>query len=192
MARVKYGMHIKNVDAEPDLFEISNIYSPELVEKITATDWMDQPWTVQPNQESWLRRRIDLIDLPWADEWTQQTRKFWFQLSIALRQPLLRYEPDYTYFWIDLPGFTCDIHTDGTLPGAMQIAWHGQKDLSTRFYQDRERKQPRFVSQFEPNNGYVMINPDAVFTKTGSWHDMPVAVPDNEFRVTSYTLIKFL
>jgi len=185
-------MRISAVDQTPNLFDIGDVYSPDLVEQIVATPWLDIPWQLQLNQETWARRRIDLTQMPWEKLWTEQTQKFWFRLSMALRRPLLKYNPAYTYFWVDMPGFTCGLHTDGTLPGAIQLAWHGRKNLSTQFYQDQHRTQTRFVSRFEPNNGYVMVNTTGSMNEPGLWHDMPVAVADNEFRVTSYTLLNFL
>jgi hypothetical protein len=184
-------MRINAVDANPNLFDVGDLYSQDLVDKIINTPWMDLPWKPQLNQESWPRRRIDLVDLPWASEWTTQTRKFWFKLSLTIRLPLRAYDPAHTYFWIDQPGFTCGLHTDGTLPGAMQMAWHGNPDLCTYFYQSQQ-KEFRFRSEFEPNNGYVMVNPRGTFREPGLWHDMPTAVPENQFRVTSYTLIYLL
>jgi hypothetical protein len=185
-------MQITAVDANANLFDISNVYSPELVEKITTTDWMNQPWTVQPCQESWARQRIELTAVSWADEWIQQTHSYWPQLSAAMNRPLRPYSPGLTYFWVDLPGFTCDLHTDGTLPGAMQLAWHGSNTLSTCFYQHSDAKQIRFRSQFVPNSGYVMINPEGTMDTPGLWHDMPQPVPSDQFRVTSYTLLHLL
>ena len=185
-------MRIEPVDHDVNLYTISDVYSDDLVAKIQATPWLEQSWQPQPNQESWSRRRIELMNLSWCKQWEQETRRSWFQLSMALKRPLLKYNIAYTCFWVDMPGFTCGLHTDGHLPGAIQLAWHGAVDSSTRFYIDEDRKQVRLHEPFVANSGYVMVNRTGQFREPGLWHDMPVPVPDNQYRVTSYTLLNFL
>lgn len=185
-------MRIDPVDHDPNLYTISDVYSADLVTKILATPWLEQPWRPQPNQESWPRRRIDLMDLPWCQQWEQETRRSWFRLSMALQRPLLQYSMAYTYFWVDMPGFTCGLHTDGHLAGAVQLAWHGSEELATRFYTGEDRANIRLHKPFVTNTGYVMVNRTGQMHETGLWHDMPVPVPENQYRVTSYTLLMFL
>lgn len=185
-------MRIEPVDSNHNLYSICDCYSKDLVEQILATPWLDMPWEPQSGQESWPRRRIDLVNLPWRQQWEQETRRSWFQLSVTLQRPMLKYDSAFTYFWLDMPGFTCDLHTDGQLPGAIQLAWHGHIDLSTRFYHDQDCDQVRMHKDFCPNSGYIMVNRTGSMYESGLWHDMPVPVPKGEYRVSSYTLLHFL
>lgn len=185
-------MRIEPVDSNHNLYSICDCYSKDLVAKILATPWLDMPWKPQLGQETWTRRRIDMVDLPWQDQWGSETRQSWFRLSMSLKRPLLKYDVAYTCFWIDMPGFTCGLHTDGCLPGAIQLAWHGDVDLSTRFYIGQDREQVRLHQPFVANTGYVMVNRTGQFREPGLWHDMPVPVPNNQYRVSSYTVLHFL
>jgi hypothetical protein len=94
-----------------------------------------------------------------------------------------------TGFWIDMPTYTCPIHTDGELPGAIQMYWIGaSQDLGTTWYYYKDQHSVRHSFKFEPNTGYIMINnPDPDGYRKLQWHGMLTPVPDNSFRVSSYS-----
>ena len=53
MAGVGIFMQITPVDEYNNLFEVKDIMSPELVEKVMSTPWLDLPWIRQEGQEHW-------------------------------------------------------------------------------------------------------------------------------------------
>ena len=63
------------------------------------------------------------------------------------------------------------------------------KNLSI-FYHHKNLDSVRYQVEFAPNNGYIMINqPDSSGTQPLLWHAMMNPVPQNDYRVTSYTMI---
>jgi hypothetical protein len=181
-------MKITPIDCYNDLFYIENIVSNTLVEKIINTPWMSLAWDRQEGQSHMNRRRIPNSELEWIAEFDQAVVSHKDQIiqSCGIQ--------DFWYlstgFWVDEPGFDCKIHTDGTLPGAIQISWIGNIDLGTTFYHDEQGTQTRqrFISC--PNQGYLMINlPANNGTRHLQWHGMTNAIPADTYRVTSYSWI---
>lgn len=179
-------MRITAVDEYRDLFSVSDIVSEDLKQKILSTPWTDLDYTAQPAQENWPRRLIIKDQLPWLNQWTDELTQAWSQLESDIGVKLEPYTD--TAFWIDEPGFTCTIHTDGEMPGSLHLSWIGESGLGTTFYHSKNPKHVRHRHEFCPNSGYIMINQaNDVGYRHLQWHGMLEPVPADSFRLTSYT-----
>jgi len=188
MARAGTSMQITAVDPDNNLFCVQQAMPDHLVQKVLSTPWLDLPWQRQEGQTLWSRRRINDAAIPWLDEWNQVCSKLlWPAIEAATGTKIAHYQG--TAFWIDEPGFTCSMHTDGEMPGSMQLNWIGTKDLGTAFYWYKDPTALRYQTTFEPNTGYIMINSsDATGYRPLMWHAMLNPVPANSFRLTSYSV----
>lgn len=183
-------MQINAVDSENNLFRVLDVFPQELVDKVLATDWLQLPWTRQEGQESWSRRRIDLTSIPWISEWdTYMSDIVWPSLEANTGIKLQQYAG--TAFWLDEPGFTCSMHTDGELPASLHLTWVGSEPThGTAFYWYKDPATLRYQVPMEPNAGYIMINrPDSTGYRKLLWHAMLTPVPENSFRITSYSWV---
>ena len=186
-------MEITAVDQELNLFSIKNLIPQTLEEKILSTPWLELSYTREQYQETWSRRRINSAELPWFAEWEDFMSTQWQTVIVdrfqkQFKKTILPYPG--TAFWVDEPGFICPIHTDGLLPGSVHIMWYGKSNLGTTFYHDKNLDSVRYQVEFKPNNGYIMINqPDLSGVQPLLWHAMMNPVPQNDYRVTSYTMI---
>ena len=180
-------MLIEPVDHYHDLFAITDVVDHDLVQAILQTDWLSLSWSPQPGQESWARRKIDESQLPWIDQWHQTCERLWPVISDHLGLTLRNYQG--TAWWLDEPGFTCSLHTDGEMPGAMQIGWIGaHAALGTCFYHYKNSTSVRHHFLLQTNTGYIMINRanDQGYRHL-QWHGMLTAVPKDTFRLSSYS-----
>ena len=176
-------MQIISIDNENNLFKVEDLLTQDLVEQVLATDWLNIPWQRQEGQENWARRRLENSALPWADQWDQQLSQVWNDIAKAVGVEL---QPYYgTGFWLDEPGFTCGIHTDGEMPGSLHMTWIGP---GTAFYWHKDSSTLRYQVASSPNSGYIMINcADETGYRKLLWHAM--LTPVENFRITSYTWI---
>jgi hypothetical protein len=185
-------MKITPVDQEPNLYLAEDVVPQPLVDKILATPWLTLPWSRQQGQESWLRRRVDDNALPWILEWDLACHAMWSKIAHSIGHGLEDYMG--TAWWLDEPGFVCPLHTDGEMPGAVQLCWIGARiDLGTTFYWYKDQVSKRYQFPMRPNTGYVMINrPNQDGYRNLLWHGMLEPVPRNTFRLTSYSWIRTL
>jgi hypothetical protein len=176
-------MQITPVDSENNLFKVEDVFTLNLVEQILATDWLNIPWKRQEGQENWARRRLDNSTLPWINEWDSQLGQAWDSIEEAVG---IKLQPYYgTGFWLDEDGFTCDMHTDGELPGSLHMPWIGP---GTSFYWHKDPNTLRYQVPSTVNAGYIMINrADETGYRKLLWHAM--LTPVKNFRITSYTWI---
>lgn len=178
-------MQITPVDNENNLFRVENVFPEELVQKVLATPWLELEWDRQEGQENWARRRIRDSAIPWIDEWNTHLSKSWHKVSEQTGRETEGYMG--TAFWIDEPGFTCSMHTDGELPGSLHLTWQGP---GTTFYWHKDESTLRYQVPEQPNAGYIMINmPDENGYRKLLWHAMLTPVPVNTFRLTTYSWI---
>jgi hypothetical protein len=178
-------MQITPVDNELNLFRVENVFSNELVQQVKDTDWLNLPWSRQPYQENWNRRRVTESSIPWIDQWNFQLSTNWSRLEEQLNIEIQPYCG--TAFWIDEPGFVCTMHTDGELPGSLHLTWQGS---GTSFYWHNDPSTLRYQVPSQPNAGYIMINcEDSSGYRKLLWHAMLDPVPVNTFRLTSYIWI---
>lgn len=180
-------MKIQPIDEYCDLFFVEEFFPTYLVEKILATDWQNLSWTREKYQEDWNRKKIVDTDLPWKQEWINYFVSQIGTIENCIGKKLLGYQG--TSWWLDEPTFICPIHTDGELPGAMQINWIGSSiDLGTSFFHYKNSKYLRYKFPFRPNTGYLMINSaNKNSYRHLQWHGMLHPVPNNTFRLTSYS-----
>ena len=182
-------MTIYPVDNELNLFRLEQVFEQDLVEKVLSTDWLNLPWQRQEGQERWARRRVDNTALPWIDQWHNYMRQIWPSIEQQLGVAIHGYTD--TAFWIDEPGFTCSLHTDGEMPGSLHLTWIGSAEThGTAFYWYKDINSLRYQVPMQPNAGYIMINePSEDSYRKLLWHAMLTPVPENTFRLTSYTWI---
>ena len=179
------------VPIDQHLFFVQDFASLELVNKILNTDWLSlsyQRTQFRKDGTPWLRRQIDDSAIEWHAEWKEFLEQRWKEILNQLGDLSWPY-PTYpsSTFWVDEPGFDCKIHTDGELPGSMQLYWIGNPDLGTVFYNDKSGETVRGRFKFDTNQGYIMINlPDQNNYQPLQWHGMLTPVPYNTFRLSSY------
>ena len=174
-------MQVTSVDSENNLFRVENVFSQTLVEQVLLTDWLNLAWDRQEGQENWARRRIRNSEISWLADWDNELAQHWNSIEAHLGIKIAPYFG--TAFWVDEPGFTCAMHTDGELPGSLHMPWIGP---GTTFYWYKDPASLRYQVPAEANAGYIMINkPDNTGYRKLLWHAM--LTPVENFRVTSYT-----
>ena len=187
MARTGIPMQITAVDQDHNLFAIIDLVPQSLVDKILETDWLSLEHTLTEGNRL-LRRQVQNYQLPWINEWHDCIHQNWQSIAEQTTCNHLKYAD--TGFWIDMPTYTCPIHTDGELPGSIQMYWIGaDTNIGTTWYHHKNQlDQTRHVFKFIPNTGYIMINqPEPNGYRKLQWHGMLTPVPDNSFRVSSYS-----
>ena len=172
------------VDDSNRLWQVCDLLPAEQAEEIQATDWSSLHTHLSLRQESWTRRQVALDD-PVSQRYNAYINSQLPQVNQALGT---NFERSSGHFWIDPPGFTVGLHTDGHRPNAMQLYWTVPgPEWGTGFY--RHKRQDSLLYQFrsQPNSGYIMLNHLAA---DGSqpllWHGMFCPVPEGHIRVTSY------
>lgn len=179
-------MQLVPIDHNNNLFQVSDAVSSELEKKILSTDWTRLRFIKQPGQETWSRRLIVNDQIEWIGQWDQEMHNSWPKLQEIMKVELYPYVE--TAFWLDDPGFTCGIHTDGELPGSLQLSWIGDKSLATEFFYTKDFNDKRFSQPFISNTGYAMVNvPNKDGNRYLQWHGMCNPVPQDTYRITSYT-----
>ena len=173
------------------LFEISDIFSNDIIEKVLAKDWLSAPWKNQNIQtpSDRLRRSLSIDEDPLLIE----VNNIIAELQPTIEDSLgIKFDfsihCNNTNWWVDQPGFTVGTHTDGELSAAMQLYWISPNDRLGTFFTEFKNQKP--YKQFLPrtNTGYIMLNgPNADGSQPLLWHGMLNPVPVGTFRVSSYT-----
>jgi len=180
-------VQITPVDSDNNLFVVFDLIPQSLVMQILSTPWLDLKYTLQDGNRQ-LRRQILDDQLPWIQEWHNSIEQQWKNIVEHTGCNHLKYAG--TGFWVDQATYTCPIHTDGELPGAMQLYWIGiNPDIGTTWYHYRDQPdQIRHSCKFVTNSGYIMINqPETNGYRRLQWHGMLTPVPNNSIRVSSYS-----
>lgn len=178
-------MLIQAVDSENNLFRIADVFPPAIVDLVMTESWLELDWQRQEGQELWLRRRIKNQSIWWISQWDDCLQAAWPEIQQQLGFEIQGYAG--TAFWLDEPGFTCALHTDGEMPGALHLTWLG---AGTAFYWYKDSNTLRFQTPPRANAGYIMINmPDANKYRRLQWHGMLEPVPANTFRLSTYSWI---
>jgi hypothetical protein len=153
-------------------------------DEIVATDWNAVAAGPSDGQESWSRRQIAWNN-PVALRYSEYINACLPEINRALGTEFKR---SGGHFWIDLPGFTCALHTDGHLANSMQLYWTVPgNDWGTGFYRHKRRDSLFYQFASVPNTGYLMLNhrdPDG--SQPLQWHAMLNPVPVGHIRVSSY------
>jgi hypothetical protein len=172
------------VDSDHRVWSVEDLLPADLAEEITHTPWLDLAWQPSIGQESWPRRMIS-----WQDAQAQQLSQLISAELPQINQALgTRFTQAGGHFWVDLPGFTVPIHTDGHLPNSMQLYWTVPgPEWGTGFYRYKQTDSLIYQCVSRPNSGYIMLNH---LEDNGSqpllWHAMLNPVPEGTIRVSSY------
>lgn len=182
-------MRLTAVDAQSNLYLIEQLVSQTLCDMILSTPWLDLLWESENLQQLWSRRSILTEQLPWLGQWQAELDEQWTKISTVIDNETIGYLLGTTRWWVDLPGFRCDPHTDGELPGSIHMMWYGMsKELGTTFYDFKQANSIRYSFPMQANHGYVMVNrPDDNGYRLLQWHGMTEPIPANSYRLTSYT-----
>jgi len=178
-------MRITQVGTAGRLFLIQDLVPPALVNDIISADWsIHATVPPSPQQAQWRRREIDM-----------KSHTIQLQLTEAIHQacPQIQEHCGVTWnflgtptWWLDLPGFDVNVHTDGHLPSALQMFWLApDPQYGTVFYDCHQNVLKQF--DFIANTGYLMLNQ---LNSDGSqpllWHGMQNTVPPGQIRITTY------
>ena len=166
------------------LWQVKDLLPREQAEEIVQTDWTALATSLSGGQETWSRRQVDWSD-PVAQRYNSYINSCLPEINQALGTDFARAGG---HFWIDLPGFTCDLHTDGELATAMQVYWCVPgPEWGTGFYHFKDPEQLLYQFCSIPNSGYIMLNhPEPDGSQPLQWHAMLNPVPEGHIRVTSY------
>ena len=172
------------IESSRRIWQVNDLLPPEQVQEILATDWMSLPWANSPQQQEWLRREVRW-DCPEAQRLSQY---FNSQLDAINQAVGTNFTQPSGQFWIDLPGFTCAMHTDGHLANSLQMYWIVPgPDYGTGFYHYKNKDSLLYQFASVCNTGYMMLNH---LNEDGSqplqWHGMFNPVPEGSIRVSTY------
>ena len=170
-------MKITPVDSKNDLYFVENIYPQNLLDDLLSLDHLATPGSAEELQENYPRKK-----LAHTYDTYEVFNKYVQSLQTNIEQSLgFEFLSCDTAFWLDLPGFDMESHLDNDgVYAAMQIYLsENTKPMPTVFY--NTNGSVRFIPKYQVNSGYLMLN------NSNQWHAMPYTVPDNEYRLTSYT-----
>jgi hypothetical protein len=181
-------MDIVSIDSRNRIFQVTDLLSHALADNILSLDWTKLIWNRPAQQESWSRRNIDPSQCP---DLEKVSEFIWQHLEVIEHACNVTFVGRYpgTTWWYDEPGFDVNIHTDGHLPATMQIFWIAPgTQFATQFYKSKNPVDVITKFEFIPNTGYIMLNmPNNDGSQPLQWHGMLNKVPENTFRVSSYT-----
>lgn len=183
-------MRLTQVDDNGRLFRVEDLLPRELLTKLLALDWNTLPWERENQQEMWARNSINKFEVPELNEACQYIASLhhWLEDRFNIQ---FEYQTNTgnTNWWVDQPGFTTPMHTDGELPMSLQMYFVGDISLGTSFYTYKNENSLIQKFEFLPNTGYMMLNgknPDG--SQPLHWHAMLTPVPEGTYRVSSYTV----
>jgi len=181
-------MNVVPVDHTRRLWAIYDLLGEEKKNYILGLPWNTFAWSRGGGQETWPRRQLDpdVPEVMLASGWICEC------LSDINQALGTKFSRSWGIWWLDEPGFSCNLHTDGHLPNAMQIFWvspNNSDQYGTGFYHYKNSSNSYIRHQFysRPNNGYLMLNhaePDG--SQPLQWHAMLNIVPENTWRLSSY------
>ena len=171
----------------PRLFQVKDILPESVVEEIKNLDWLNLPTDVSPMQELMIRKKIKHEHVLGLTKISQLLEKHSKQIGELLN---LKITNVITMWWLDLPGFKSGIHIDSTKYTALQAYWIAPGiNYGTHFYSTScGAPRPNTLIKgfnFIPNTGYLndLTGPDS----EKIYHGMLNPVPENTFRISSYT-----
>jgi len=169
------------------LFQVTDILPESACEEIKNLNWLNLPAESPPLQELMIRKRIKDEEIPTLVKINQLLEKHGKEIGKLLN---LKFNHIRTLWWLDLPGFTSGIHIDSTGCPALQAYWIGpSSEYGTHFYTtgDYIPKPANLIKGFDfiPNTGY--LNDLAGSDSEKIYHGMLNPVPENTFRISSYT-----
>lgn len=175
-------MQILPVDRTGRLFQVRDLLPLEQVKEIQQIDWLSLSW--ERNVPGWPRRKIQQSN-PEILLLDQRINDLVPEINHLLNT---NFRTADGAWWLDEPGFTVGIHTDGQLPAAMQIYWiipGAEYGTGFYLYKNCSEVQHQFLSV--PNTGYLMLNhPGDHGEQPLLWHGMLNPVPEHTIRLSSY------
>lgn len=194
-------LKITPVDTRARLYSIENLVSDSVAQSIQAQAWLRMPQHPGPGQETWARQLVDSCAA------TQEfDRAIGSAVAVINQQLGTRFStPTGSSWWVDLPGFQVNMHCDNArVTTALHMYWAApSQEYGTAFYSDSDPTrdfagcdpdQLDLVHQFAScaNTGYLMRNePDPESGQLPRlWHGMFNPVPQGQFRLSSYTILK--
>ena len=172
------------IDPDRRVWAVEDLLEPEQVQDLLSLDWLNLPWVRGGGQETWVRRSID-----WQDPDVQRVSRYITDRLPVINQGLgTEFTACGGQFWLDEPGFTVAMHTDGELRNTMQIYWvNASDDYGTGFYYHKNRSHLMHQFASKTNTGYIMLNNvNADGSQPLLWHGMFNPVPAGHYRLSSY------
>jgi hypothetical protein len=166
------------------LWQVEDLLPPEQLQELLTCNWSTLAWLPSCGQESWPRRQVT-----WDDPAAQRFGRYISAQLPEINQALgTEFRQCGGHFWIDQPGFTVGLHTDGHVPNAMQMYWIVPgPEWGTGFYRYKRQDSLFYQSVSRPNTGYIMLNHlDDNGSQPLLWHAMLNPVPAGTIRVSSY------
>lgn len=175
---------IIDTDGTGRIYQVNNLLTADEVADVMSTDWLSLPWKREELQEKWPRRW--LIE---CDRFNQLRNYVNSKLWLINQLTGKNFSIMDTNWWIDEPGFTVSMHTDGHLPYTMQLYWDvPSEDFGTVFYYYKKVDSVRYKLLSIPNHGYLMDNHCENDFQLLHWHAMLNKVPEGKIRVSSYSI----
>ena len=176
-------MDIIDIDGSSRLYQVNNLLTADELADVMSTNWLDLPWKRGEGQESWPRRWL----LP--NQRVEQISKYIDSKLITINQlARKKFNSINTQWWVDEPGFTVAMHTEGQLPYTMQLYWEVPgEEFGTGFYHYKTIDSLRCKFLSIPNHGYIMDNKCDDSYQVLQWHSMLNKVPNGKIRVSSYS-----
>ena len=172
------------VDDRGRIWQVEDLLPPDQLQELLTADWQNLAWSPGGGQESWLRRQVN-----WNDPHAQKLGRY-ITVQLPIINSALRtdFKQCSGHFWIDQPGFTVGLHTDGHVPNAMQLYWTvSGPEYGTGFYRYKNKNSLLYQFKSISNTGYIMLNQlDQDGSQPLLWHAMLNPVPEGTIRVSSY------
>jgi len=179
------------VDDRGHLWQVKDLVTNNQLQDIVSVDWTRIDKLPLPGQESLKRKVVPLkrkvVNPENLD--VQRVSSYITNSLHKINQGLgTNFQTCDGNFWVDYPGFTINMHTDGHLMNTMQMYWIVPSiEYGTGFYFYKNKNYLLYQFQSIPNTGYIMLNhSDPNGSQPLNWHGMFNPVPDNCFRLTSY------
>ena len=193
-------MQIKAVDDKDDLYAVSDVFDPALLDQLHSTDLLAYKWQKENMQEDLLRCRLKYSedDILHKIDTQINNKENLQQLSDTLGGTVHRVSSN---FWLDLPGYSINNHPDNPGVGSVIQIFLCPNDVSlgTEFFHNTADKQEldkqgswtnpakenlvdlRMRKKFDyvVNTGYIMKNRYQI-------HGMSTPVPANSLRFSLY------
>jgi len=175
---------IIDTDGTGRIYQVNKLLTDVEVEDVMATDWLALPWRRGELQEQWPRRWIAA-----CDKLNQLNSYVDSKFNLIKQLTGKNFSNMHTHWWVDEPGFTVPMHTDGHLSYTMQLYWEVPgEEYGTVFYYYNNVNQVRFRALSVPNHGYLMDNHCENNYQLLHWHAMLNKVPEGKIRVSSYSI----
>jgi hypothetical protein len=171
------------------LFQVEELFPQELVDKLLNRDWLSSPYQTKESGSDLFRRSLlldtTLIEANTAIIELQPQIEDLCRVTFKIPAQVVS-----TQWWVDEPGFTVGLHTDGELPSTMQMYWVSPTIFLGTMFSHSSNYHESPYKTFIPivNTGYIMLNgKNQDDSQPKLWHGMINPVPPGTFRVSSYT-----